>query len=78
MHFPSFFFSFFFFCVIEALVPDAKLSKIYMLALAGPGWGKYVVGPLQFGICYGAVVAGSLLGGQSLKVSCVSLPRLLL
>ncbi|GMY23166.1 GABA transporter 1-like [Fagus crenata] len=33
----------------------------------GPGWGKYVVGPLQFGICYGAVVAGGLLGGQSLK-----------
>ncbi|XP_075646909.1 GABA transporter 1-like [Castanea sativa] len=33
----------------------------------GPRWGKYAVGPLQFGICYGAVVAGSLLGGQSLK-----------
>lgn len=35
----------------------------------GPAWGKYVVGPLQFSICYGAVVAGVLLGGQSLKVT---------
>ncbi|KAG2672325.1 hypothetical protein I3760_13G035200 [Carya illinoinensis] len=35
--------------------------------ILGPRWGKYVIGPLQFGICYGAVVAGSLLGGQSLK-----------
>ncbi|XP_021821719.1 GABA transporter 1-like [Prunus avium] len=35
--------------------------------ILGPGWGKYVVGPLQFGICYGAVIACTLLGGQSLK-----------
>ena len=76
MHFLSFLYIFF--CALGALVTDTKLSKIYMLALAGPRWGKYVVGPLQFGICYGAVVAGSLLGGQSLKVSCVSLPWLLL
>ncbi|XP_057979521.1 GABA transporter 1-like isoform X2 [Malania oleifera] len=33
----------------------------------GAGWGRYFVGPLQMGACYGAVVAGSLLGGQSLK-----------
>ena len=43
----------------------------------GPGWGRYFVGPLQFGICYGAVVVCSLLGGQSLKVSQLSLPVLL-
>ncbi|XP_015876420.4 GABA transporter 1 [Ziziphus jujuba] len=35
--------------------------------ILGPGWGKYFVGPLQFFICFGAVIAGSLLGGQSLK-----------
>lgn len=35
--------------------------------ILGPGWGKYVVGPLQFGICYGAVIGGALIGGQSLK-----------
>lgn len=33
----------------------------------GPGWGRYFVGPIQFGLCYGAVVALTLLGGQSLK-----------
>lgn len=42
----------------------------------GPGWGRYFVGPLQYGICYGAVIACSLLGGQSLKVSQLSLPPL--
>ncbi|KAI3423042.1 Aa_trans domain-containing protein [Psidium guajava] len=35
--------------------------------ILGPAWGKYLVGPLQFAICYGAVVALTLLGGQSLK-----------
>ncbi|KAJ9175370.1 hypothetical protein P3X46_013933 [Hevea brasiliensis] len=35
--------------------------------ILGPGWGKYFVGPLQFATCYGAVIACSLLGGQSLK-----------
>ncbi|KAJ9159841.1 hypothetical protein P3X46_025305 [Hevea brasiliensis] len=35
--------------------------------ILGPGWGKYFVGPIQFGVCYGAVIAGVLLGGQSLK-----------
>ncbi|KAB1225316.1 GABA transporter 1 [Morella rubra] len=35
--------------------------------ILGPGWGKYCIGPLQFGICYGAVIASSLIGGQSLK-----------
>ncbi|CAN1298424.1 GABA transporter 1 [Linum perenne] len=33
----------------------------------GPKWGKYCVGPLQIGVCYGSVVASILLGGQSLK-----------
>ncbi|XP_037494976.1 GABA transporter 1 [Jatropha curcas] len=35
--------------------------------ILGPRWGKYFVGPLQFAICYGAVISCSLLGGQSLK-----------
>lgn len=38
----------------------------------GPGWGKYFVGPLQLGVCYGAVIACTLLGGQSLKVNSIS------
>ncbi|KAK9282582.1 hypothetical protein L1049_010799 [Liquidambar formosana] len=33
----------------------------------GPRWGRYFVGPLQFGICFGAVIGGTLLAGQSLK-----------
>ncbi|CAN1298431.1 GABA transporter 1, partial [Linum perenne] len=35
--------------------------------ILGPKWGKYCVGPLQIGVCYGSVVASILLGGQSLK-----------
>ncbi|XP_039038273.1 GABA transporter 1-like [Hibiscus syriacus] len=35
--------------------------------ILGPRWGKYLVGPLQIAICYGAVIACILLGGQSLK-----------
>ncbi|KAL5569531.1 hypothetical protein UlMin_026106 [Ulmus minor] len=35
--------------------------------ILGPGWGKYLVGPMQLGICFGAVIACTLLGGQSLK-----------
>ncbi|KAK0593298.1 hypothetical protein LWI29_034505 [Acer saccharum] len=35
--------------------------------ILGPGWGTFFVGPLQFAICYGAVIACTLLGGQSLK-----------
>ncbi|CAN1238792.1 GABA transporter 1 [Linum grandiflorum] len=35
--------------------------------ILGAGWGKYFVGPLQFAICYGAVIACTLLGGQCLK-----------
>lgn len=41
--------------------------------MAGPGWGKFFVGPLQFSICYGAVIACTLLGGQSLKVRVIFL-----
>ncbi|KAH9618740.1 hypothetical protein KSS87_014440 [Heliosperma pusillum] len=33
----------------------------------GPKWGKYMVGPIQFAVCYGAVVGSTLLGGESLK-----------
>ena len=38
------------------------------LTLAGPRWGRYFVGPIQFAVCYGAVVACTLLGGQCMKV----------
>ncbi|XP_028780420.1 GABA transporter 1-like isoform X1 [Neltuma alba] len=33
----------------------------------GPRWAKYYVGPLQLAICFGAVISGPLVGGQSLK-----------
>ncbi|XP_010689986.2 GABA transporter 1 isoform X1 [Beta vulgaris subsp. vulgaris] len=33
----------------------------------GPRWGKYVIGPVQFAVCYGAVVGACLLGGQCIK-----------
>ncbi|KAE8680534.1 GABA transporter 1 [Hibiscus syriacus] len=32
-----------------------------------PRWGRYFVGPIQFMVCYGAVIACSLLGGQCMK-----------
>ncbi|XP_040863381.1 GABA transporter 1 isoform X2 [Glycine max] len=35
--------------------------------ILGPGWGRYFVGPIQFAVCYGAVVACTLLGGQCMK-----------
>lgn len=35
--------------------------------ILGPKWGMYYVGPIQFMVCYGAVVACTLLGGQCLK-----------
>ncbi|XP_004506126.1 GABA transporter 1-like [Cicer arietinum] len=35
--------------------------------ILGPRWGRYFVGPIQFAVCYGAVVASNLLGGQCIK-----------
>lgn len=35
--------------------------------ILGPKWGKYYVGPIQFVVCYGAVVGCTLLGGQCMK-----------
>ncbi|KAH7542049.1 hypothetical protein FEM48_Zijuj02G0032200 [Ziziphus jujuba var. spinosa] len=35
--------------------------------ILGPNWGRYFVGPAQFIVCYGAVVACTLLGGQCMK-----------
>ncbi|KAK4255195.1 hypothetical protein QN277_008221 [Acacia crassicarpa] len=35
--------------------------------ILGPGWGRYFVGPIQFAVCYGCVVGGTLLGGQCMK-----------
>ncbi|PON75285.1 Amino acid transporter, transmembrane domain containing protein [Trema orientale] len=35
--------------------------------ILGPKWGRYYVGPIQFMVCYGAVVGCTLLGGQCMK-----------
>ncbi|PAN27478.1 hypothetical protein PAHAL_5G083600 [Panicum hallii] len=35
--------------------------------ILGPGWGKYYIGPIQFLVCFGAVIACTLLAGQSMK-----------
>ncbi|KAL9296835.1 hypothetical protein ACSQ67_022731 [Phaseolus vulgaris] len=35
--------------------------------ILGPRWGRYFVGPIQFAVCFGAVVACTLLGGQCMK-----------
>ncbi|KGN52211.1 GABA transporter 1 [Cucumis sativus] len=35
--------------------------------ILGPKWAIFYVGPIQFGVCYGSVVAGILIGGQNLK-----------
>ncbi|XP_065866382.1 GABA transporter 1-like [Euphorbia lathyris] len=35
--------------------------------ILGPRWGRYYVGPIQFSVCYCAVVAYTLLGGQCMK-----------
>ncbi|XP_022730614.1 GABA transporter 1-like [Durio zibethinus] len=35
--------------------------------ILGPRWGRYYVGPIQFMVCYGAVIASTLLGGQCMK-----------
>ncbi|XP_057456030.1 GABA transporter 1-like [Lotus japonicus] len=35
--------------------------------ILGPRWGRYVVGPIQYTVCYGVVVASTLLGGQCMK-----------
>ncbi|KAL4182439.1 hypothetical protein AMTRI_Chr11g150040 [Amborella trichopoda] len=35
--------------------------------ILGPRWARYFVGPIQFAVCYGAVVGCTLLGGQSMK-----------
>lgn len=35
--------------------------------ILGPAWGRYLVGPMQFEVCFGAVIACTLLAGQSMK-----------
>ncbi|KAK7260475.1 hypothetical protein RIF29_26550 [Crotalaria pallida] len=35
--------------------------------ILGPRWGRYFVGLVQFAVCYGTVVACTLLGGQCMK-----------
>ncbi|KAK7257642.1 hypothetical protein RIF29_31761 [Crotalaria pallida] len=35
--------------------------------ILGPRWGRYFVGLFQFAVCYGTVVACTLLGGQCMK-----------
>ncbi|KAM0947510.1 putative amino acid transporter, transmembrane domain-containing protein [Dioscorea sansibarensis] len=33
----------------------------------GEKWGRYYIGPVQFMVCFGAVIGAALLGGQSMK-----------
>ncbi|KAJ9178000.1 hypothetical protein P3X46_009920 [Hevea brasiliensis] len=40
--------------------------------ILGPRWGLYFVGPIQFIVCYGAVVGCTLLGGQCMKFVSIS------
>ncbi|PKA66859.1 GABA transporter 1 [Apostasia shenzhenica] len=35
--------------------------------ILGPGWARYYIGPIQFLVCFGAVVGNVLLGGQTMK-----------
>uniref|UniRef100_A0A7N0SVY3 Amino acid transporter transmembrane domain-containing protein n=1 Tax=Kalanchoe fedtschenkoi TaxID=63787 RepID=A0A7N0SVY3_KALFE len=35
--------------------------------ILGPNWARYYVGPVQFLVCYLAVIGGSLLGGQCMR-----------
>ncbi|GMH11114.1 hypothetical protein Nepgr_012955 [Nepenthes gracilis] len=35
--------------------------------ILGPNWGRYFVGPVQFAVCYGAVIGCTILGGQCMK-----------
>lgn len=53
--------------IVGFIVPKKKV--IINVGFTGPRWGRYYVGPIQFMVCYGAVVAGTLLGGQCMKVS---------
>ncbi|KAK4482678.1 hypothetical protein RD792_009843 [Penstemon davidsonii] len=52
---------------------NAQLGRRYLRFrdmanhILGPKWGKYYVGPIQFLVCYGAVVGCTLLGGQCMK-----------
>ncbi|GAB4824769.1 Sodium- and chloride-dependent GABA transporter 1 [Ancistrocladus abbreviatus] len=36
--------------------------------ILGPRWGRYVVGPMQFIVCYGSVTGCILLGGQCMEI----------
>lgn len=44
------------------------MIKLSGVIETGRKWGRYYVGPIQFMVCYGAVVACTLLGGQCMKV----------
>ncbi|XP_058108658.1 GABA transporter 1-like isoform X2 [Magnolia sinica] len=50
---------------IDAQKLDA--GALFVLKSKGPRWGRFYVGPIQFAVCYGAVVGCTLLGGQTLK-----------
>ncbi|XP_065868853.1 GABA transporter 1-like isoform X2 [Euphorbia lathyris] len=52
----------------HALLGNRQLRfKDMATHVLGPRWGRYYVGPIQFMVCYGAVVACILLGGQCMK-----------
>ncbi|CAA6669613.1 unnamed protein product [Spirodela intermedia] len=50
----------------ELLLSSCKIDAGALFVLKAQ-MGRYYVGPVQFLVCYGAVVASTLLGGQSLK-----------
>ncbi|CAI8616279.1 unnamed protein product [Vicia faba] len=52
-----------FFLVIAAMLRFRDMAR----DILGPKWGRYFVGPIQFALCYGVVVACILLGGQCMK-----------
>ncbi|KAG0497372.1 hypothetical protein HPP92_002063 [Vanilla planifolia] len=35
--------------------------------ILGPRWARFYIGPIQFSVCFGAVVGNVLLGGQTMK-----------
>ncbi|XP_048135895.1 GABA transporter 1 isoform X2 [Rhodamnia argentea] len=46
---------------------ELDAGALFVLKSKGPRWGKFFVGPVQFMVCYGAVVGCTLLGGECLK-----------
>ncbi|KAL0460751.1 UNVERIFIED_CONTAM: GABA transporter 1 [Sesamum latifolium] len=60
-------------CSTGSSLPQIRDMATHILE---PKWGAYYVGPIQFLVCYGAVVGSTLLGGQCMKaIYLVSSPK---